>query len=110
MCAKYVVIAVDVDDAPPTCVMRGIEGARLTHQTSACAQYYCGGPLWGFRPKFGACRHLVPAVHMHAHFFGHSVNGGVHAGYDSRQCGIDPGRLLRLLPLGRLFDYDRHVE
>ena len=31
-----------------------------------------------------------------------------HAGYDSRQCGIDPGRLLRLLPLGRLFDYDRH--
>ena len=31
-----------------------------------------------------------------------------HAGYDSRQCGIDPGRLLRLLPLGRSFDYDRH--
>ena len=60
MCAKYVVIAVDIDDAPPTCVMRGIEGARLTHQTSAHAQYYCGGPLWGSRPKFGACRHLVP--------------------------------------------------
>ena len=55
-----VVVAVDIDDAPPTCVMRGIEGARLTHQTSACAQYYCGGPLWGSRPKFGACRHLVP--------------------------------------------------
>ena len=31
-----------------------------------------------------------------------------HAGYDSRQCGIDPGRLLRLLPLGRSFDYDRY--
>ena len=62
MCAKYVVIAVDIDDAPPTCVMRGIEGARLTHQTSAYAQYYCGGPLWGSRPKFGACRHLVPVT------------------------------------------------